>query len=46
LNRWNREVFGNVEVRKKALLKEIQVLDGLEDERVGRRGESEGNGEN
>jgi len=33
LNHWNEEVFGNVEVRKKALLEEIWFLDGLEDER-------------
>jgi hypothetical protein len=33
LDHWNKEVFGNVEERKKALLEEIQVLDGLEDER-------------
>lgn len=31
---WNKEVFGNVEERKKSLLEEIQVLDGLEDERL------------
>jgi hypothetical protein len=30
---WNKEVFGNVEVRKKALLEEIQTLDCLEEER-------------
>jgi hypothetical protein len=33
LDNWNKEVFGNVEERKKAMLGEIQVLDGLEDER-------------
>jgi hypothetical protein len=33
LDHWNKEVFGNVEERKKAMLEEIQVLDGLEDER-------------
>jgi len=30
---WNKEVFGNVEVRKKALLEEIQTPNGLEEER-------------
>jgi hypothetical protein len=30
---WNREVFGNIEVRKQTLLEEIKTLDGLEDER-------------
>jgi hypothetical protein len=29
----NKEVFGHLEVRKKALLEEIQTLDGLEEER-------------
>jgi hypothetical protein len=29
----NNYVFGTVEIRKKALLGEIQILDGLEDER-------------
>jgi len=33
LIRWKTEVFGNVEVRKKALLEEIQTLDGLKEER-------------
>jgi hypothetical protein len=30
---WNKEVFGNVEVRKKSLLEEIQALNLLEEER-------------
>jgi hypothetical protein len=33
LFRWSKEVFGNVEVRNKALLEEIQTLDGLEEDR-------------
>jgi hypothetical protein len=33
LIRWKTEVFGNVEVRKKALLEEIRTLDGLKEER-------------
>jgi hypothetical protein len=31
LIRWNKEVFGNVEVQKKFLLEEIQTLDGLKE---------------
>jgi NADPH-dependent 7-cyano-7-deazaguanine reductase QueF-like protein len=31
LNRWNEEVFGNVE-RKKILLKELHVFDIIEEE--------------
>jgi hypothetical protein len=33
LIRWNREVLGNIQVRKQILLEEIKTLDGLEDER-------------
>jgi hypothetical protein len=33
LKRWNKEVFGNIEQRKKSLLGEIQSLDYLEEER-------------
>jgi hypothetical protein len=33
LIRWNKEFFGNVKVRKKALLEEIQTLDDLKEER-------------
>jgi hypothetical protein len=34
LKHWNKEVFRNVEEMKKSLLEEIQVLDGLEEERL------------
>jgi hypothetical protein len=30
---WNDQVFGNMEFLKKALLEELGVLDGLEEER-------------
>jgi hypothetical protein len=33
LKRWNEQVFGNVEFRKKALLEELNALDCLEEER-------------
>jgi len=36
LKHWNKEVFGNVEDRKKSLFEEIQALDGLEHKRVKR----------
>jgi hypothetical protein len=33
LKKWNEQVFGNVEFRKKALLEELNALDCLEEER-------------
>jgi hypothetical protein len=33
LKKWNEQVFGNVEFRKKALLEELNSLDRLEEER-------------
>lgn len=30
---WNKEVFNNIEERKKSLLEELQSLDYLEEER-------------
>jgi hypothetical protein len=33
LRTWNEQVFGNVESKKKSLLEELHVLDGLEEER-------------
>ena len=34
LRSWNEQKFGNVEAHKKALLDELHVLDGLEEERA------------
>jgi len=34
LKRWNEEVFGNVERRKKILLEELRVFDIVEEERA------------
>jgi len=34
LKKWNEEIFGNVERKKKLLLEELHVLDVLEEERA------------